>query len=69
MRSSWYERGPGGGVPAGSFQGVLPVWQQRVRSASACVCDTEGSTSVLCGLGWLGSGIRQTTGDLLMSPV
>lgn len=38
MRSSWYECGPGGGIPAGSFEGVLPVWQQRVPSASVCVC-------------------------------
>lgn len=30
MRSSWYEHGPGGGIPAGSFEGVLPVRQQRV---------------------------------------
>lgn len=38
-------------------------------SLCVCVCDTEGCTSVLCRLTWLGSGIPQTTADLLTSAV
>lgn len=59
--SSWYERGPGGGIPApkGSF-----LSSSSESHPPLCVCDAEGCISIR-----FGSGIPQMMVDLLTSPV